>query len=269
MAKKRSGKTSNVHKIIKHCANKSTYVHIFCPTVERDIAYTDVIVPYLEAKGISYTTHMDLGSLPSVLDELQHANIDPPPEHPTEAATASCEPGTASLHTEAGTASTASTASNNQRCREYLRVDTITDETTGVDVETTDAEKPKRARKPRKTAPENLFIFDDLGAALRNPTFNTLLKQQRHYKCKIVICSHWLNDLSPEARRQIDYWLLYPGHSLEKLTEAYPFMDLTVDVNTFLRLYRSATNDAYNFLYVDTTRGEFRKNYDQRYNIRM
>jgi len=123
----------------------------------------------------------------------------------------------------------------------------------------------KKKRKPKKVAPENVFIFDDLGDTLRNSAVNTLLKTNFHYKSKVIISSQYLNDLKPEAIKNLDYVLIFGSNSKEKLLELHKNLDLSVPFETFIELYNDATEERYHFLYVDAVHELFRKDFQHEY----
>lgn len=128
-------------------------------------------------------------------------------------------------------------------------------------------EDEKKERKDKYLAPEYLFIFDDLSNAMRHKTIAKLLKTNRHYKSKVIISSQYLNDLDPQSCKQIDNWLVFPGNPQEKLELIHKYADMSIDFEPFYEIYKDATQEKYNFLYIDTNNDELRKNFGQRYNI--
>ena len=128
-------------------------------------------------------------------------------------------------------------------------------------------EKQRKPRKPKRIAAEHFFIFDDLGVNLRSPIINTLLKTHRHYKSKVIISSQYLNDLLPEARLQLDFVLVFGGNSVEKMKALHKDIDLSIPFDDFIMLYKDATKEKYNFLYIDARSEQFRKNFNELYNI--
>jgi hypothetical protein len=73
--------------------------------------------------------------------------------------------------------------------------------------------------------------------------------------------------LAPAGRSQIDYWLLYQGHSEAKLEEIFGYLNLDITFEKFKELYHSATKEKYNFLYIDRNDETFRKNFNMKYVI--
>jgi hypothetical protein len=125
-------------------------------------------------------------------------------------------------------------------------------------------EKKEKKRKPPKyRAPKFIFCFDDIGDELQYPSVTTLMKKNRHFKCKLLIASQNFNDLALQARKQLDYFLVWKGFgsSKAKLEEIYRNLDLSVSFPTFVGLYRFATKEKYCWLYVDVVYSLFRKNF--------
>jgi hypothetical protein len=87
------------------------------------------------------------------------------------------------------------------------------------------------------------------------------MKKNRWFKSKILIASQYWNDIDLQARKQIDYVLLYRGlaKSLNKLQEIYRNCDLDVPFEMFLELYRYATAKKHHFLYINVVDSTFRK----------
>ena len=124
-----------------------------------------------------------------------------------------------------------------------------------------------KKRKPKKIAPEYIFIFDDISTDLKSPDVSKLVKQNRHYKSKVIISSQYPLDIQPQSRRQIDYWLLFAGHDKEKLEKIYHDADLNIDFDLFLKIYHEATEIKYHFLYIDTNNSEFRKDFNFKFSF--
>lgn len=122
--------------------------------------------------------------------------------------------------------------------------------------------KVKKVRKKKKLTPDYIIIMDDLSSELRNKAVASLLKKNRHLKSRVIISSQWLNDLEPASIRNLDYVLLFKGMSIEKLETLYKQLDLSIEFDKFRDLYNYATNEIYNFLYIDVVKEKFRKNFN-------
>ena len=231
-AKKKSGKTSVINKIIRSCTNKNTNVIVFCSTANKDATWIE-IKKWLDDKKMKNTFFTSLVEenahvLEVLLNELKKEDEALDLEDKKEEE----EPKLLKF----------------DKNDSYMKV-TI------------------RKRKPKKKAPELLIIFDDLSTELKDKYVAALLKTNRHYKSKVIISSQYPYDLKPDSRKQFDYWLLFKGQPLDKLEKIYESCDLNIPFEVFLDMYKHATEGDYNFLYIDTNTDKFRKNFNQEYNI--
>lgn len=118
-----------------------------------------------------------------------------------------------------------------------------------------------------------VIIFDDLSEEISNKYVTYLLKRNRHLKAKVLISSQWYNDLAKGARKQIDYFLIYPRFPLEKLEELRAQQNLDINKQTFAKIYKEAVapdekgKKSHNFLYIDVANDKFRKNFNQQFEI--
>ena len=65
-----------------------------------------------------------------------------------------------------------------------------------MDLFPTEESIERKPRKPKRLAPEYVFIFDDLGSDLRHASITQLFKTSRHYKAKVIVSSQYVHDLS-------------------------------------------------------------------------
>jgi hypothetical protein len=110
---------------------------------------------------------------------------------------------------------------------------------------------------------EYVFILDDMSKELRNKQISRLLKSNRHAKAWVFLLSQFLTDMNNDARKQLNYILLFGGLPEEKLKTIHEELDLAMDFDKFYCLYKEATSVKYNFLYVDIDNERFRINMDQ------
>ena len=125
--------------------------------------------------------------------------------------------------------------------------------------------KERKERKPKKLAPEYVFIFDDLGSDLQHASIAQLCKVSRHYKAKLIFSSQYIHDLSNSAIKNIDYALIFRSFNKEKLLSLYEGLDLSITFETFEKIYQDATEERFHFLYVDCREGTFRKDFNKEY----
>jgi hypothetical protein len=128
-------------------------------------------------------------------------------------------------------------------------------------------EEEEKERPSKYRTPEYMIILDDLSTELKNKSLVSLLKKNRHFKSKIIISSQYWNDLLPESRKQLDYILMFKSMPENKLKEIYRDADLSLDFETFQKIYRYSTKEPFNFLYIDCINGDFRKNFNMKFNL--
>lgn len=235
----KQGKTTNIKHIIMHCIDRRTKVFIFCPTVNIDNAYLDII-KYLDSKGIEHEEY------PHFIDEKKihilndiMKGLDDADEEVSDEEVKSIVKGYP-VFTPNG----------------VIRVDEF-----GKEIIPPVANKKKKNYK--YDAPPYLFIFDDLGNDLRKPDIYQLLMRQRHYKGKTIISSQYIKNLETKSIEQLDYILLYGGHSDINILELKKKISFLLPDNDFLDMYHYATNEKYNFMYIDRREGIIKKNYDE------
>jgi hypothetical protein len=230
-ARKKQGKTVLLGNILNRCSTKETHVYFFVSTILKDETYTEILRK-LEDKKINYTCYNSMtdektgiDNLKKIVDELK--NTPPVVDTPDK-----------------------------QPEREPI---VLNFDDTGIQIKI-------KIRKPQKIAPKYIFVFDDISAEIKNnPNIKELLKQNRHYLSKVIISSQYVNDIGPDSRAMIDIWLLFGGHSDEKLKEIWESTDPVVDFEIFKKLYEDATSEQFGFLFIDKNTGTYRKKFDQQY----
>ncbi len=124
-------------------------------------------------------------------------------------------------------------------------------------------DRQERGKDNDKVVPEWIFVFDDLSNELRDPLIAHLLKTNRHYKAKVIISSQYVQDIPPSSRKQIDYWMLFAGHSVDKLEVIFYDADTRLSLSQFIKLYKSVTREPYQFLLLNTTDDSYRRGFTQ------
>ena len=193
-AKKKSGKSTLIYNIVKHCAGAKTNVMIISPTVDKDDVYIE-LVKYLNKKKINVFKSSSLtvdkfNVLADLMDML------------------------------------------------------------------------KNEKKENENYPKYIIILDDLSKQLRNKHVEEILKVNRHHQAKVIISSQYCKDLMPASIQQIDYALLLNSFNFDKMTRIHELLDLAIDSNKLYSLYKHATSEKYNFLYIDVRNEEYRKNFN-------
>jgi hypothetical protein len=237
-AKKKSGKTNLLFNILDETVGRDTHVLFFVSTIFKDKTYK-AILRMLRKKGVNYHCNT------SLKEETKDGSID-------------------SLQ---------------------VLVDTLTSMSQDEfedDDEDNDNEKPKdilheiygnghdeedeqeKEKKEKYLAPKYIIVFDDLSTELKSNSLVGLLKKNRHFNAKILLCSQHYNDLLPSSRLQQDYLILFKNISKEKLKEIYTDISTPISIEEFYKVYNYCTKDKFNFLYCDLINDEFRKNFNQK-----
>ncbi len=231
-SRRRSGKTTLIYNILKHCVNKRTNVVFFCSTINRDSTYK-LILEMLEKKKVNVMTydHFLNGKeniLTGIIEELN----------------------------------------NDLEAKEQERIkkdEEKLDPKPKMVLFPEEKSIERKERKPKKLSPEYIFIFDDLGNDLRHQSITQLFKTSRHYKAKVIVSSQYIHDLSNSCIKNLDYTLIFKSFNREKLLVLFEALDLSIDFELFEKLYLDATAEPFNFLYVDSRENTYRKNFNKEY----
>lgn len=123
-------------------------------------------------------------------------------------------------------------------------------------------EKKKKEYKPKKKAPENMFIFDDISSELKCKSVTKLLKEHRHSNSSVIISSQYLHDLAPQCIAQIDYFMAFRAFPYEKMEVIHKLLDLSIPLNVFWKIYKECTEKPYSFMYLNIRNEEIRCNFN-------
>jgi glycerophosphoryl diester phosphodiesterase len=228
-SKRKSGKSTVIYNILKNCVGKKTNVVFFCSTIHRDDTYKKML-EMLEKKKVNVMAHTHfIEEKHNILQEIL-AELD----------------GQLAEEKEQKT----------KKSSDHKVVGCNFDES---------QPEERRERKPKKLAPEWVFVFDDLGADLRDPSVTQLVKVSRHYKCKVIFSSQYLHDLNVSAIKNIDVAILFRSFDEVKLLKLYEGLDVSCTFQAFVTMYRIATEKPFNFFYVDTREGEYRMNFNEKF----
>ena len=246
-ARRKTGKTTIINTLLKNLTNKETTVIFFVGTINRDPSYKKMM-EYLDYKDINYEKYDCIyeGGKNYLAEFMERLKEE---------------------HEEEDTDSDSSGDDRNYFCElKYNGIDHVCEDK--VCFHKHNNEIRIKVRKPKKIACKYLLIFDDISSQLRNNTLLTkLLKMGRHFKCTVIISSQYIHDLEPQALENIDYYLLLKGHRGEKIKKVYEYSDPVITFENFLQLYKTATQDNYNFFYVDKNNSSYRKNFNEEFII--
>ena len=106
-----------------------------------------------------------------------------------------------------------------------------------------------------------MFVFDDLGEEMRHKSIYKWLLKQRQFMAKTIISTQSINNLMPNSIGQLDYILVFGGQREDALEGLRRKLDLPIDEEEFDAIYHQATNQKYNFLYIDRREVVFKHNF--------
>jgi hypothetical protein len=241
-ARKKSGKSVAIMNILKHCVGRDTTVFFIVPTILRDPTY-QAMIKTLDNHGINHIefTSIKEGGVDNLQELIDSMDAKLEEDKMIEAEEKHKKP-----------------VEKHIKGRGPVFMNDDDDE---------DDDKPKKKRPTKYIASEYFLIFDDISDELKSRSLETFMKMNRHYKAKIILSSQSYNDLLPAQRKQIDYMIIFPGLNEEKLKILHRDANVHIDFEEFFKIYKFATAEKYNFLYVDCVKSEFRKNFNIEINI--
>lgn len=225
-AKKKSGKTCLIAKILKESAGKNTKLVFIVPTLHKDETYSKIVKSFRKKGNPIQTFTSLMDGKDSVIDQVLQ---DEDEESESESSESESEVETQNS-IDFGDAELLEKAS-------------------------------RKPRKPKYLTPKIIFIVDDCGSQLRHKSVGQLMKKHRHYQSMCIFSSQWTNDLDPQSQKQLDYWLGFKGHSQKKMIDTHSNLDLSTSFEDFYDMYNMATEKKYNFFYVDSNKDKFRRNF--------
>lgn len=281
IARKKSGKTQVCFKILKECAGPNTKVLAFCSTINIDDTWIE-IKKYCKRKGI------DFQGFDSIIDEkgrdlikifckglqqrgdekeMQDFEDEELEELERQREIERAEKKGKLPKPKVGFFDSDGESENDEESESeeedlYGKLDKPTIQYAKL-FNNTELVK----QKEKFIAPEYMLFFDDLSDELKKPSIVTLLTKNRHYKCKTIISSHYPNDSLPKALKMCDYMLVFGGFVPKKMEKLRLDTGLPVPESDFLSIYKNATKEPYNFLYIDTLTPSLRKNFNHQYVI--
>ncbi len=267
-ARKKSGKTSAIFKILMECLDKKTIIIIFCSTAYKDKNWIQMR-KILKKNGLDvrvFTSIYENGhdQLAELIQGLREDARDEEEGNDLED----------NRHYGEGNEEEQPTKDNCDMILEQLEKMHLRatgggyNEIEKAQREMNKPEKKKKKKKSRFLAQEYIIIFDDLSSELKSPSLLSLLKFNRHFKAKLIISSQWLHDLLPESRKQIDLFLVFKGFPQEKLILIHKDCDSSIPFELFYKMYKKATIHPHSFLYIDTNGDTFRRNFDSKFLIK-
>lgn len=244
--RKGSGKTTSLFHILKECLGPQTTLVVFSNTHSNDPTW-GIIKGWLASRGFATEFYSSIGTGkkgdPSHLDTL----IDRFEAEGKE-------------REKKKKASKAARKASKPSPNVLALIDAGFDE-----------EQPI-APKERLKAPAYIIVFDDISAELRNgKAISRLLKQHRHYGCKVIVSTQDLTDIDPTSKNQMDFFLLYHGFGLERFQKhLYDTLDLGGQVSSekLHSIYHAVTRGTPGaFMMIDKDGPRFRRDFDHQIDI--
>jgi hypothetical protein len=241
LAKKKSGKTTIIENMLDRFAGKNTKFIFIVSTINKDQTWLNIVKKW-ENKGhdvLTYTDIYDDGE--NVLEQFIDLNKGPNDEDKSKV----IEKVTTTTRNQSGGA---------------RRIETKTE----IRILGKGPEKKKKL-----IYPEYIFVLDDLGSSMRDKSLNQFLKTNRHFKSKVIMSAQDITDLEPPAIKQLDYALVFGRLPEDKLEKLRSLLGLNISEDQFLKLYKDATSEPYQFLYIERTPSDesFRKGFNYQYEL--
>jgi len=250
-AKKKSGKTCTVFKILKDCATKDTTIISFVSTLNNDATWVE-IKNHFDKKGIpfiGYTSMDDEETGENHLENLIKTLKDEAKEREEKKRIREAKKNGEYL----------SEAKKEQKPTSFI----ITNE----DLEEEEEEEEEEEKKSKVIAPEYIIVLDDLSTELKSPLLTKLLKENRHFKTKVIISSQYYKDMLPASRLNIDYYILFKGIPTKLLEIIWKDSNLNITFPVFYRMYNKATEKPYSFFYIGKTDCDYRINFNEKFEL--
>ena len=91
------------------------------------------------------------------------------------------------------------------------------------------------------TKPEFILVFDDMSRYLREKSVIELLKNSRHFRCKIIMSTQSITDLHPHGHSQFDYIALFKNFNEDSLEKIYDRIEPNISFEKFKEIYHETT----------------------------
>lgn len=273
MARKNSGKTNVIFRAMEKCAKKGTNVYIFCPTYEMDETYSEMI-KMLERKGCNVETYKHFidedgtDLIDNLLNQFESEQEKKDDKYSNEFDNEPMQqevyyPPPPLLYFGDDRLYEHQHQRGNGDCRLVLKPLPVVRQE-----EKKEEKEEEKKNKKELLTPKNIFIFDDLSEDLRHKSVSKLITKNRHYKLKTFFSCHGINNLKPMALSSVDVFHLFPNLPEDKIEELKEKVNISFKGDNKKRgklneLYDFATQEPYNFLYIDRKNNKYRKNFNE------
>jgi hypothetical protein len=113
------------------------------------------------------------------------------------------------------------------------------------------------------TFPNMIFLYDDLNSDdMKDESLDYIFRTNRHIGCINILIEHRINTAATTTMRDnTDIICLFSGLSTDQLGYIFEMVNIpNLTKKDFLRIYNKATEGKRNFLFVNKTNREMRKN---------
>jgi hypothetical protein len=257
VARKKSGKTTSLLQSVKARISKDTMVFIFASTVHKDDNYR-LFKKWMDKQGIQYELFTDIvdeegDNLKCITDILKKQAEGDDEEDDDDLEEPQNGKG------KGGDSEAKQDGSCQSGCPKIF---CSIEEEIAHKKAMAKKQSAKKKKKPGLIVPKYVFILDDLSKELKSKSLEKLCKNNRHFKSQVYLSSQHVQDAPPGIRKQMDYWIIFDGIDEDRLKAIYKDANLRVNWYAFLEIYKKATAERYDFLYIDVAKGKFRKNFD-------
>ncbi len=281
-ARKKSGKTVVIQNILKRKVGKNTTVIIFCSTANLDQNWI-AIQKWLKKHNVPHEIFYNIKEgkveyLKQIVDQLkkeshEHKLGDSEDEEEEEHYSKGGKKPTNYFRRGGNVSGFSMRNTSPETDSDRSDLDSDSEEEAFSDKDTTKSKvfsggKSSKVEKLPYCAPDIIFVFDDMSSELKNKWLIEMLKEHRHFKSLALVSSQYPKDCRPESVKMCDYFLLFGGHDDKMLEKFLGDGGLPIKFETFKRIYKHATKEPYNFLYISNRDGDLRKNFDTKYIIR-
>ena len=240
-AKRRSGKTYLIWKLLKALTKKHSEVHIFAPTVNLDKTWGE-ITNWLDSKGINYTTYTDLNDddgndiISGLLDEWA-IPAEPEEEESSEEDEDELEKPWRGFRPN--------------------ELESFSQYNETLKLQKTKKKTKKKKKKKPPPPPDRWVIIDDNSEHLKRRSIHKLFYNGRHYRAKVLTSCHDIKKQSPDMIANSVYSFLFKRLPEERIKHIKDKLDLDVADSKFTDMYALASKRDYGFLLIDSDRDKY------------
>lgn len=123
------------------------------------------------------------------------------------------------------------------------------------------ATKRKKPEPKTRVAKFHLVLDDLPRQALRGTSMADLLKQNRHYQCRVLLSSQHLVHLAPDAFSNLNRILIGRWFSQSYIQRLWSRINLQVSAPDFFALYQTVVSQPFRFLNIDLRTGDYKVNF--------